>query len=114
MKSFYVQVILILSLIFSLQFAYGQKGSVRIFCEVSGSKIFLDDELKGTDISSIDSVVAGSHYLKVTKDEIIIYGELIQVNSGQVTTILVKDTKELQDKLVAFKPEVVQQYKERN
>ncbi len=49
----------------------------------------------------------------MTKDEIIIYGELIQVNSGQVTTILVKDTKELQDKLVAFKPEVVQQYKER-
>ncbi len=94
---------LVFILFFVFSAAYAQKGNVKIFSEIKGVNVYLDEVFKGTDINSIDSVDAGNHYLKVLKDEVIAFGELINVKSNETTTILVKETKEIQGKLLAKK-----------
>lgn len=83
--------------------SFAQNGSVKVFSEISGISIYLDDAFKGKDLALIDSVKIGSHYLKVTKEDVIIYGELIVVKEGEETTVLIKDTPEIQEKLLATK-----------
>jgi len=88
-----------------------QKGTIKIFSELKGVKVYLDEVLKGTDIITIDAVPSGSHYIKVIKDDVIVLGELITVNDNAATTILLKDTKEVQDKLLAGKYKEQEMYK---
>ncbi len=87
------------------------KSSIQIFSEFSGVTVYLDDVNKGNDIKTIDSVLVGSHFLKLTKDSVTIYGELIAVNANTPTIILVKDSKQIQDKLLASKYKEQQKYK---
>ena len=102
----------LLILSFSINSVYAQKGTVKIFSELKPIKVYLNEEFKGDDIITLDSVSPGSHYLKITKDEIIIYGELIQVKAGEVTTVLIKDSKENKDKLLQSKFKEIQEYKD--
>lgn len=90
-------------LLFVCLSGYSQKGNLRIFSELKGVNVYLDEVFKGTDINSIDSVETGNHYLKVVKDDVIAFGELVVVKPNETTTILVKETKEIQDKLLAKK-----------
>jgi hypothetical protein len=96
---------------FIISNAAAQTGTIKIFSELKETSVYLDEVLKGNDIMTLDNVPAGSHYLKVVKDEVIIYGELIEVKAGQTTTVLVKDTKEIQDKLLAGKYQEQEKYK---
>lgn len=82
---------------------YAQKGSIKIFSELKGVNVYLDEVFKGTDINSIDSVATGNHYLKVVKDEVVVFGELVAAKPNETTTILVKETKDIQDKMLAKK-----------
>lgn len=91
--------------------AFAQKGTVKIFSELKPVKVYLNEEYKGEDVITLDSIAPGSHYLKVTKDDVIIYGELIQVKAGEVTTVLIKDSKENKDKLLQSKFKEIQEYK---
>jgi hypothetical protein len=102
----------LLLLSFSINSVYAQKGTVKIFSELKPIKVYLNEELKGVDIITLDSVSSGSHYLKITKDEVIVYGEIIQVKAGEVTTILIKDSKENKDKLLQSKFKEIQEYKD--
>ena len=88
-----------------------QKGTVEIFSELKGTTVYLDEVLKGTDIITLDSIVAGTHYLKITKDSVNVYGELITVQPNEVTTILVKNNQEVQNKILASKQNEIQEYK---
>ncbi len=99
-------------LIFS-SIAFAQKGTLKVFSELKGVNIYLDDEFKGTDVSTFDSVPAGSHYVKAVKDDVIVFGELVTVNVNQTTTLLIKDTKEVQDKLLAKKYKEQETYRSR-
>lgn len=92
---------------------HSQNGTVKIFSEVKDVSIYLDEEFKGKDIILLNPVSAGSHYLKIIKENIIVYGELITVNENQTTTILVKDNKELREKILSGKYKEQQEYKER-
>lgn len=78
---------------------YSQKGTIKVFSELKGINIYLDEVLRGTDIITIDSVTSGSHYLKAVKDNVIVFGELIMVNQNAVTTALIKDSEQVQNKL---------------
>jgi uncharacterized protein affecting Mg2+/Co2+ transport/tetrahydromethanopterin S-methyltransferase subunit G len=93
------------------QMANAQKGTVKIFSEIKGVSVYLDNINQGVDAVTIDSVQVGSHYLKITKDSTILYSELIGVNTNAVTTILVKQTKEITDKLIPEKYEEKEKYK---
>ena len=106
----YCLTILVLSILISFN-SIAQKGTVKIFSELKGISVYLDEEFKGVEITTIDSVSIGSHYLKITKDNIIVFGELIEVKSLETTTVLLKDTKEVQDKLLASKYNEQQEYK---
>lgn len=88
---------------------YSQKGTIKVFSELKGINVYLDEVLQGTDIITIDSVARGSHYLKVVKDNVIVYGELITVNENAITTALIKDSELVQNKL---KQEKLKQEKE--
>lgn len=88
-----------------------QSGTIKIFSEVKGIIVYVDEVLKGTDRVTIDSITSGSHYLKVTKDNVIIYGDLINVNTNSITTILIKDTKEVEQKILASKYKEQERYK---
>lgn len=84
-------------------FLNAQKGSVKIFSELKSVNIYLDEVLKGIDLIKLDSISTGSHYLKVVKDDVIVFGELITVKENEALTILIKDSKDIQDKLLARK-----------
>jgi gas vesicle protein len=86
-------------------------GTVKIFSEVKEISVYLDDEFKGNNLTSIDSVLTGTHYLKIMASEAIVYGEIITVNVGSVTTILVKNSKETQEKILQSKYEEIEEYK---
>ncbi len=103
--------------------SYSQSGTIKIFSELEDVQVYLDEVPQGTDISIIESVSSGSHYLKLVKDSVIVYGELISVVENETTTVLLKDSKEVQEKLLQGKlnkeqkiiddnPEGVKQYKE--
>lgn len=92
-------------------YMFAQTGTIKIFTELSPVKVFLDEELKGIDVRVLDSVQIGSHYLKVTKDDVIVYGELVTVAQGAVTTILLKNDKEVQAKILDAKFKEQEEYK---
>ncbi len=78
---------------------YSQKGTVKVFSELKGINVYLDEVFQGSDNINIDSVTIGSHYLKVVKDNVIVYSELITVNQNAVTTAFIKDSEVVQNKL---------------
>jgi hypothetical protein len=96
-----------LNVIFILFFfcllGFAQKGNIKIYSELKGVYVYIDEIFKGADVTSIDSVTSGNHYLKVLKEDVIAFGELISVKSNETTAILVKDSKEIQDKLLSKK-----------
>ena len=96
-KNFKMSLILFLFLFPVL--SYSQKGTIKIFSELKDINVYLDEVFQGAEIITIDSVTIGSHYLKVVKDNVIVFGELITVNEKAVTTILVKDSEQVQNKL---------------
>ena len=98
-----------LILVFS---SLAQKGTIKIFSELEDIHVFLDEDFIGIDVSTLDSVIIGSHYLKIVKDSIVIYGELVEVKENALTTVLIKDSKEVQDILLQDKVDVIKQYKD--
>ena len=97
LKNIETPLILILFLLPVL--CYSQKGTIKVFSELKGINVYLDEVFQGADIINIDSVTIGSHYLKVVKDNVIVYSELITVNQNAVTTAFIKDSEEVQNKL---------------
>jgi len=104
--------LILLSLLIGISFAVsGQKGTLKIFSEMKGISVYLDEQFQGRDIISIDSVVAGSHYLKITKDSVVVLGELVTIKSNEFTTVLVKNNQEIKQKILDSKSDEIQQYK---
>ena len=91
--------------------ATAQKGSIKIFSEIKGINIYLDEIFQGTDIVTIDSVQIGTHYLKVMKDSVILYGELVTIQTNKLTTVLIKNSSEVKNKLLESKTSEIQKYK---
>jgi hypothetical protein len=78
-------------------------GTVKIFSELTGIVIYLDEIKQGENVLQINNVPAGSHYLKVLKDGVSILGELISVTENTVTTILVKNDGQVAEKIMDSK-----------
>jgi hypothetical protein len=85
-------------------------GTIKIYSEISGISVFLNDIKQGDDVSTISKVPAGNHYLKVLKEGVSIFGELVKVNEGQITTVLVKNNGEVAEKILESKTPQREEY----
>jgi hypothetical protein len=85
-------------------------GTLNIFSEFTGTTVFLDDNKQGDDVKVLNSIPAGNHYLKVMKDGISIFGELIAINPGQTTSVLVKNDGQVAEKIMESKSKEREQY----
>ena len=112
MRNQFVGIVKVFLIVFSLipASAIAQKGTVKIFSEVKGYSVFLDEIFRGNDIMTLDSIESGSHYLKVLKNEVIIFGELISVAKNNTTSILIKNDEKLGNKLLATKTDDINRY----
>lgn len=88
----------------------GKTGTLNIFSELTGISVYLDENKAGDDIKQIQAVPVGSHYLKVIKDGISIFGELVTINEGQTTTILVKNDGQVAEKIMESKVKEREEY----
>lgn len=93
-----------------------QTGSLKIFSDIDSINVYLDDVFQGTNAKSFTKVSAGTHYLRIMKNDVKIYGDLVQVRENEVTSILINMTPELQQKLLEKKlagmTEQINKYKE--
>lgn len=85
-------------------------GTLNIFSEFTGIAVYLDDIKQGDDIKLVNSVPAGTHYLKVMKDGVGIFGELITINPGQTTTVLIKNDGQVAEKILESKSKEREEY----
>ncbi len=88
-------------------------GTLNIFSEFTGTAVFLDENKQGDDIKVINSVPAGNHYLKIMKDGVSIFGELVTINAGQTTTVLVKNDGQVAEKIMESKTKEREEYQSR-
>jgi hypothetical protein len=85
-------------------------GTLNIFSEFTGITVYLDDNKQGDDVRIINSIPAGNHYLKIMKDDVSIFGELIAINPGQTTTVLVKNDGQVAEKIMESKSKEREEY----
>jgi len=85
-------------------------GTLNIFSEFTGVTVYLDDTRQGDDVKLINSIPAGNHYLKIIKDDVSIFGELIAINQGQTTTVLVKNDGQVAEKIMESKTKEREEY----
>jgi len=85
-------------------------GTLNIFSEFTGITVFIDDKKQGDDIRVINAIPAGNHYLKIIKDGVSIFGELIAINPGQTTTVLVKNDGQVAEKIMESKSKEREEY----
>ncbi len=86
-------------------------GTINIFSEFTGTSIYLNEnKLPGNDIKTINSVPAGDHYVKVMKDGVSIFGELVTVTAGKTTAVLVKNDGQAAEKILESKSQERQTY----
>lgn len=86
------------------------RGTLKIFSELPGTEVYLDERLMGSDIQQIDSIPTGTHYLKVLVDDVNVYGELIEIKANEVTTVLIKNTGQVSQKILDSKTPERQEY----
>jgi hypothetical protein len=88
----------------------GKTGTLNIFSELTNISVYLDENKQGDDIRTIQGIPSGSHYLKVMKDGVSVFGEVIAINDGQTTTILVKNDGQVAEKIMESKVKEREEY----
>ncbi|HSO77851.1 MAG TPA: PEGA domain-containing protein, partial [Bacteroidales bacterium] len=89
----------------------GNTGTLNIFSEFTGTVVYLNENRQGEDLKQINGVPAGNHYLKVLKDGVSIFAELVTVKEGQTTTVLVKNDGQVAEKILSSKVNEINEYK---
>jgi hypothetical protein len=95
------------------KFAYAdvKTGSIKVFSEVKGVEIFVDDKSQGTDKAEIDDIEPGQHYVKALYNNAVIYSELITVNPGVSSAVLIKSSGETKQNIINSMYKEQQEYK---
>lgn len=95
----------------SPSYAEDNTGTIKIFSEIKGIEIFVDEISQGRDAAVLNNIQAGSHYIKATKDGMNIFSELVNVSANQIATVLIKDTGQVKEKILSSKYKEQQDYK---
>ena len=79
-------------IILSVSVLFGQTktGTLKIFSEVNGTIMYFDEVKQDDNVKVINNVPIGSHYLKVLSNGTAIYSEIVEIKSGEITTVLIK------------------------
>lgn len=85
-------------------------GTLNIFSELAECSVYLNERAQGTDVKTISNIPIGDHYLKVMKDGVSIFGELVTIKEGQVTTVLVKNDGLVSEKIMEGKVKEREEY----
>jgi len=102
---------ILLLMILSLSlFSQTKTGTLKVFSELTGISVYLDDARQGVDIKEINGVPVGSHYLKVLLGTVSVYGDLVEIKAGETTTVLIKNTGQVQEKVMEAKTPQRQEY----
>jgi len=102
--------IIIFCIIVIASLCFAQTGDLKIFSEIDSLEIYIDNEFKGIDTKIIKGLDAGSHYLKVVKDDVNIMSELILIKDGLETSILIKNSPDITKKIIEAKQEEREEY----
>jgi len=73
-------------------------GSLNIFSEGGEIKIFVDEEYVGMNNVKIKNIQTGSHLVKATQDNEVIFQQVVDVGEGELVTILIPKHKKDKDK----------------
>lgn len=89
-----------------------QTGTIKIFSEVKGIEIFVDEASKGKDVIEIRGLEPGQHYVKAVKGGVVIYSELVTVTANVTSAILIKSSGQVQEKILESLNKEQQEYKQ--
>ena len=106
MKKVFIITLMFLSL---SAFAQTKVGTLKIFSELNGVSVYVD-EIKETGNITAIIVPAGSHYLKVLYENTSVYGEIVEIKENAMTTVLIKNTGQVQEKVMETKTPERQAY----
>ncbi|GIV27770.1 MAG: hypothetical protein KatS3mg027_1584 [Bacteroidia bacterium] len=106
MKKFFLIIVL-----FSNALLAQQKCKLRIYTEIDNYYLYIDNKLIGKNIDAIDTISCEDHYIKVMFDNVIVFSEILSFKENESKSILIKKTKEVEEKLLKSKAEEIEQYK---
>ncbi len=66
-------------------------GKLYIYSEIDNVKIYVDNTFKAKNFVEIENIQAGTHYVKVMKNNKIILKEVATVKEGEVTTVIIRE-----------------------
>ncbi|MCX7729563.1 MAG: hypothetical protein N2203_08845, partial [Bacteroidia bacterium] len=98
MNSIFIKLFWFFYLFFIIKFStiHAQKCSLQVFSEFDNYDLFIDNNFIGSNITKLDSIECGDHYIKISYQDIIIFSEIITFNSTSTKKILIKRTKEIE------------------
>ena len=93
-------------MILSVSVLLGQTktGTLKIFTEVNGTVLYLDDVKQDDGTKVVNDVPVGTHYLKALSNGTAIYSEIVQIKSGEITTVLIKGVSNKAGEKIVVKP----------
>lgn len=106
MKKIFVIALMFLSL---STFAQTKVGTLKIFSELQGISVYID-EVKETGNTAAIVAPVGSHYLKVIYQNTSVFGEIIEIKENAITTVLIKNTGQVQEKVMETKTPEREEY----
>jgi hypothetical protein len=90
-------------------FGQTKTGTLKLFSELTGISVYIDESQQVPDTKSFVLPI-GTHYLKVLLDKATVYGELVEIKENSVTTVLIKNTGQVQEKVMESKTPERQEY----
>lgn len=85
-------------------------GTLKVFTEIKGSQIYIDDKWAGQDSVVIEYIAVGTHYVRVQESGNVYFSKLVEIKPNEVNTVLVKAKKGMPKK----KPKVSKEGLETN
>lgn len=114
MNSKVIKLIIVFIYLFFIKiFAQSEMCSLYIYSEFDNYKVYIDDIFKGSNLKKIDSITCTEHYIKIMYEDVNVFSEILNFKSNEVKKILIKKTKEIEEKFLATKTKEIQEYRRR-
>lgn len=91
-------------------FSQTKTGTLKIFSELDGVTVYLDENKQTANIREIPDIPIGTHYLKVLLGTASVYSEMVEIKEGVVTSILIKNTGQVAEKIMESKVKEIEEY----
>ena len=110
-KIYYMRKMLLAMFLLPVLLISQTKCKLRIYTEIENYYLYIDDKLLGQNIKAIDTMSCEDHYIKVVYDNVIVFSEILSFKENESKSILIKKTKEVDEKLLKSKAKQIEEYK---